>query len=845
MPHSTDVIEALLRDAQQANDADRLQTAEKQARKALALVVAGAAPRPRLHARILRTLSYSAGRLGRTDEALAHLADALRLDPDQEPELAAARGVLLMFAGRSEEAVAALDLAIPMLSSGDPLAYVSALLNRGVAHMEAGRLSLAETDTAGAARWAIRSALGPQIGFAEFNLGYIRYLRGDLCGALAAMSDAAVNIPVDAQGVPDLDRARILQAAGLVSEAEAFAHSARQRFAANRAVRDLAAATLVAADIALLAGDLTRSRALARRSATLSRRRNHHVNRLLAELIELRGMVSRDGDAPRRLRRTWEALALKAFGLSGDFAARGFEVQAAAARLTAAESLLLAGDVDGAATAVASAPLVSSHSEEVGAAFGLQLHRALVSGRILMAEGSTEAGFEIIRGGLDDLARFQASFGSQDLQSAASIHGRGLGALGLETAVRTGEPEPILEWLDRSRAVTTRLTALRPPDDPELAADLGALRVAAESAYQARVNGGTDVASESKVAQLRSRVRSRAWTAGGGGAVEQPVSFATATAALAQDHGRQFLALFSGAGNLHSVTVTHEGATYRTAGPLAPVLAAVRRAAADLNVLAMPRIPTTIRAVAQRSLTAELDFLGAQLLPPEIADGDALLSVVAGGEIATLPWNLLPALRGRPVRVSSSTTAAVRSAAVPVGHSEMTLLAVQGPDVPRADSEIAQVQRAYPNTRVLAGIEATGAALVSSLENVDLLHIAAHGIHEPDNPQFSGIRLHGGPLYAYDLGPLPHLPGQVVLSSCDVGRSTDRPGGEPLGLTAALLRFGVPIVIAGTARIADDVAAEVMGEYHRRFASGMKAEAALAAAIASTDGYAPLTCFGG
>src|SRR5450755_1720176 len=73
----------------------------------------------------------------------------------------------------------------------------------------------------------------------------------------------------------------------------------------------------------------------------------------------------------------------------------------------------------------------------------------------------------------------------------------------------------------------------------------------------------------------------------------------------------------------------------------------------------------------------------------------------------------------------------------------------------------------------------------------------------------------------------PKPPAQMVLSSCDVGRTDDRPGGEPLGLVAALLRSGVATVVAGTSRVSDEVAAAVMAAYHQRLSTGERPAIAL------------------
>ena len=115
------------------------------------------------------------------------------------------------------------------------------------------------------------------------------------------------------------------------------------------------------------------------------------------------------------------------------------------------------------------------------------------------------------------------------------------------------------------------------------------------------------------------------------------------------------------------------------------------------------------------------------------------------------------------------------------------------------------------------------------------MHIAAHGHHEAGNPLFSGVKLADGLLFGYDFAPNPTLPGQVVLSSCDVGQTDERPGGEPLGLVAALVRSGVPTVITGTSRIADSVAEATMVGYHQGLLAGAAPAEALAAAVAAAS----------
>jgi CHAT domain-containing protein len=83
-----------------------------------------------------------------------------------------------------------------------------------------------------------------------------------------------------------------------------------------------------------------------------------------------------------------------------------------------------------------------------------------------------------------------------------------------------------------------------------------------------------------------------------------------------------------------------------------------------------------------------------------------------------------------------------------------------------------------------------------------------------------------------------------VLSACELGQATVRPGDESLGLTSVLLQLGARCVVSGVAEVADELAAEVMGGYHRRLAAGADSAVALADATAAAGRPVPFVCFG-
>jgi CHAT domain-containing protein len=87
----------------------------------------------------------------------------------------------------------------------------------------------------------------------------------------------------------------------------------------------------------------------------------------------------------------------------------------------------------------------------------------------------------------------------------------------------------------------------------------------------------------------------------------------------------------------------------------------------------------------------------------------------------------------------------------------------------------------------------------------------------------------------------------VLLSACEVGRSTVRWGEELIGMATAWLHAGARCVIASPAAVAYQAAYEALLAVHRGLAQGLEPAAALAAAVpapTAEQAPAPFLCFG-
>jgi hypothetical protein len=197
------------------------------------------------------------------------------------------------------------------------------------------------------------------------------------------------------------------------------------------------------------------------------------------------------------------------------------------------------------------------------------------------------------------------------------------------------------------------------------------------------------------------------------------------------------------------------------------------------------------------------------------------------------------------VTVVPSVTRWVTSSVLTTPRLATRCVALAGPGLERAVDEVRAVGRLWlgPDSTDEVAHLATSGEVVGALSGTCLVHLAAHGTHQEENPLFSSLRMSDGPVFAHEL-PRPLRTEHVVLSACDVGRSRLRPGDEPLGLTAALLALGVRSVVAAVAPVRDEAASEAMTAYHRELVTGTDAATALARALVEVPAARAFCLFG-
>lgn len=784
-----------------------------------------------LLARIDGTTAYLLARSGDIDAGIALCGRALEregLNTTTRAILAGQMGALELERGALDKAVSWLTRAIDGMGADDTTT-ANMRMNRSLADMQSGRLEAARADLV-AAEEVFRAA-GDSLAAdqAVHNRGYVSMLAGDLVDALATMQ--SVREPLDDgsdfwAAVNELDRAEVLRDAGLVTEAERSLAGVARVFGRVHAPGDRARAEYQLAR-SLLDHDPARAAAVAASAARRFRGLGIESWAVRADAVRLRARLSRGrldrsgrplaaGRAPTRAAVDDVVSALRSLGFPHD---------ALALRLTATLAALRAGrEPDGPPPRVPrGSPIgVALLADEVA------VERSRRVGREALARRRAARGIDLLESSVQ-------VGGSLEQQGSIVRQGLGLMAAGLASAVRSGRPDVVFEWSERSRHLTAQVVPLRPPPDPVLAADLAELR-------RIRVaDPDGDWLADPRAEVLSSRARERQWSGTRAAGLHDRIGLEALQGSLGD--GTALLSYVFDGASLVALTAT-KAHTALVNLDWSRVRAALDGLRADLDVSAAVRSGPMARVV-QAALRDRLVSLSRELVAPVLARAEdpARVVITAPGVLAGIPWAMLPALHGMPATVAPSASRWVSTRPAPGTRPGRAALAA-GPRVARGQEEIAMAGAAWVDPVVLSGEEATVSAVTAAASGSDVLHVAAHGRHAADHPLFSGLELADGTLFGYDIDLIPDVPPTVVLSACEVGRSTVRWGEEAVGMTRVWLHAGARCVIAAPVIVADDVACELLGAMHSELASGLPPADALAAAASATGIVAPFQAHG-
>ena len=181
-----------------------------------------------------------------------------------------------------------------------------------------------------------------------------------------------------------------------------------------------------------------------------------------------------------------------------------------------------------------------------------------------------------------------------------------------------------------------------------------------------------------------------------------------------------------------AVVVRRGSARLIRLGDAAAAAEAARRLNADLDTLAGRRLPARLETVIKESIRHQAGTLTAEVIVPLRSWlGDGGVVFVPAGPLASLPWAVLPDLRGRPVTVcpsASSWLAAWRRGQAAPPPSGTPLL-VAGPNLEHAAREVTEIARSYPGCRPLLPEEATVGAALRALDERQPLNAQTRAVH--------------------------------------------------------------------------------------------------------------------
>jgi len=169
-------------------------------------------------------------------------------------------------------------------------------------------------------------------------------------------------------------------------------------------------------------------------------------------------------------------------------------------------------------------------------------------------------------------------------------------------------------------------------------------------------------------------------------------------------------------------------------------------------------------------------------------------------------------------------------------NGDALILGVPDERTPAIRDEVEALAQILPNAKLFVGPEASESVLQSYGPQSKSVHIATHGYFRQDNPMFSSIHLGTSHLSLYDMAHLQLPVELVVLSGCATGMNVVTPGDELMGLVRGLLQAGAQSLVLSLWDVHDDSTKEFMVDFYTGLRQGnSKAEAMRTAYINLRD----------
>ena len=512
---------------------------EAVARLRLALRAARSCPDPDRAVDVQATLGLTLGLGGHTAAALRALDAAVANSSGVlGGKVLMRRGYLLAVLGRHESALRDLRRAITLLrAGGDVLWEGRSRTHRGLSYLALGQTSRAERDFDIAEHQLSACGQELELAMAWHNRALVAQRSGDLPAALRLLDQAGDRYAVLGVPMPDLaiDRCSTLLAAGLAADALVETDAAVAALdrdggqATQKAELLFAAATaaLAAADPATAVRRATDARDLFRRQG-----RSWWQTRATFVLLSARHAAGSGGAGVSSggVGVSSGGVGAGGGGVSSGGVSSGGGTRLAAQAADVAHSL----DAQHAAEAARAHLFAGRLAAERGRAADAEHHLGRAArfrrrgGAVDRAAGWLAQALRASVGGRDrdtliacgrGLAAVEEhlhTLGATELRAHSTAHGAELAAIAQRLAVRRRDARMLLRWSERWRASALAIPAVRPPEDPVLAADLAALRTVARQLDAARAAGRPTAGLDAERARLEAAIRSRSHRAGAG-----------------------------------------------------------------------------------------------------------------------------------------------------------------------------------------------------------------------------------------------------------------------------------------------------------------------------------------